>query len=327
MDLKIAIRAEGGINIGMGHVMRTLVLAKELSIKNKICYICKCSAKNKSGIFKIKRSGFEVFSFKKSILEVLPDIHADMLITDSYDVNEEYFIKTGQFVKYTAYIDDIDSFKYPVDLIINQNINALEFNYPQKYKLLGLKYLMLRNEFKNLPGKHIHEKVEDIMITMGGSDPVEFTKVLLKWIKNLEFNFHVVIGPSFRNVEYFKSLKFNNIKFYFNANMADVMRKCDAAISASGSSLYELLATGVPTIGIVIADNQCGISRKLADMDMIENLGWYYDLNEGRFKNSLAYLCSNYTLRKKRSIGGQKLIDGCGAGRIADFIESNFKNR
>ncbi|MEY8764938.1 MULTISPECIES: UDP-2,4-diacetamido-2,4,6-trideoxy-beta-L-altropyranose hydrolase [Clostridium] len=327
MDLKIAIRAEGGISIGMGHIMRTLVLARELSLKNKICYICKYSVENRSGILEIQRNGFKVSLFRQSILEVLPNIHADVLITDSYDVNEDYFMKTREFVKHTVYIDDIDSFNYPVDLIINQNINALEFNYPQKYKLLGLKYLMLRDEFRDLPKKHIHEKVEDIMITMGGSDPVEFTRTIVDWIKDLKFNFHVIIGPSFKNKEYFKNKYFKNMKFCFNADMADVMGKCDVTVSASGSSICELLASGVPVIGIVIADNQCGISQKLADMNMIENLGWYYDLNEGRFKNSLAYLCSNYTLRKKRSIGGQKLIDGCGAGRIADFIESNFKNR
>ncbi len=34
--MKIAIRAEGGFQIGMGHIMRTLALAKELAKANEV---------------------------------------------------------------------------------------------------------------------------------------------------------------------------------------------------------------------------------------------------------------------------------------------------
>ena len=39
--MKIAIRADGGSKIGMGHIMRTLVLAKELAKTNDVFYICR----------------------------------------------------------------------------------------------------------------------------------------------------------------------------------------------------------------------------------------------------------------------------------------------
>lgn len=322
--MKIAIRAEGGKSIGMGHIMRTLVLAGELSSNNEVCYICKYSLENESGIVKIEKSGFKVYTFKKEVLEVLSGIDIDVLITDSYDVDEDYFMQTRKYVKYTAYIDDIASFEYSVDLIVNQNINSLDFNYSQKYKLLGLKYLMIRDEFKNLPSKPIEKQVKDIMVTVGGSDPAEFTKVLIGWMMDLNFTFHVIIGPSFKNKEYFKSMNYDNIRFYFNPKMSDIMKKCDLAVSASGSSIYELLAVGVPALGVVIADNQLGISKKLKNMGLVENLGWYGDLDESSFKSRLIALCHNYALRKERSVRGQKLIDGLGARRIADFIEDNF---
>lgn len=322
--MKIAIRAEGGNNIGMGHIMRTLVLAGKLCLKNEVLYLCKNSIENKGGVLKIQKNGFKVVAFKDSVLEVLPSLNADMLITDSYDVNEKYFIDAKKYVKHTVYIDDINSFDYPVDLVVNQNINAEDLIYKQKYKLLGLKYLMLRDEFGNLPQKYISKHVKNIMITMGGSDPIEFTKVIVNWTKNLNFNFHVIIGPSFKDIEYFKNINLNNVTFYFNANMADVMEKCDLAVSASGSSIYEFLAAGVPCLSVVIADNQLGISKKLSEMNMVESLGWYSSLNESEFKNKLIALCNNYDLRKQRSIEGQKLIDGCGARRIADFLNSRF---
>lgn len=323
--MKIAIRVEGGELIGMGHVMRTLVLAGELSLNNEVCYICKYSLENENGIVKIESRGFKVYTFKKEISEVLSGIDVDLLITDSYDVDENYFEQAKKYVEYTAYIDDIASFECPVDLIVNQNINALDLNYSQEYKLLGLKYLMIRDEFKNLPPKPIEKQVKDIMVTVGGSDPAEFTKVLIRWMVDLNFTFHVIVGPSFKNKEYFKNIHYDNIRFYFNPRMSDIMKVCDLAVSASGSSMYELLACGVPVLGVVIADNQLDISKKLENMDLVENLGWYGDLDEGSFKSRLIDLCHNCSLRKERSVRGQKLIDGLGARRIADFIEHNFK--
>lgn len=324
--MKIAIRAEGGSNIGMGHIMRTLVLAKELSLNNEVFYICKNISENKSGIIEIEKNGFYVYYFEKNILELLTNIDVDILITDSYNVNKDYFIGIRKLVNYAIYIDDINSFDYPVDLVINQNINAEDFNYCQKYKLLGLRYLMLREEFRNIPRKFIKKQVSDIMITMGGADTVGFTKTIVNWIKNLNFNFHVIIGPSFKDIDYFRSMNFDNIKLYFNAKMIKVMKKCDLAVSASGSSIYELLASGIPSLSVVIADNQINISKKLSDLNIVDSLGWHCDLKKDKFEESLIRLCNNYDLRKHRSIKGQKLVDGFGGKRITDFIEKNFQN-
>lgn len=326
LNLKVAIRAEGGSTIGMGHIMRTLVLAKKLSLNNEVFYICKNISENKSGIIEIEKNGFYVYYFEENILELLTKIDMDILITDSYNVNEDYFTDIRKLAKYTIYIDDINLFDYPVDLIINQNINAENFSYCQKYKLLGLRYLMLREEFRSIPKKFIKKQVSDIMITMGGADTVGFTETIVNWIKNLNFNFHVIIGPFFKNIDYFKNMNFDNIKFYFNAKMIEVMQKCDLAVSASGSGIYEFLASGIPSLSVVIADNQINISKKLSDLNIVDSLGWHCDLKKGKFEESLIRLCNNYDLRKHRSIKGQKLVDGFGGKRIADFIENNFQS-
>ncbi|MBY6829020.1 UDP-2,4-diacetamido-2,4,6-trideoxy-beta-L-altropyranose hydrolase, partial [Clostridium botulinum] len=59
--MKIAIRAEGGFQIGMGHIMRTLILAKGLAKTNDVFYICKVdtplSSKYRPGIDKVKFEG------------------------------------------------------------------------------------------------------------------------------------------------------------------------------------------------------------------------------------------------------------------------------
>lgn len=325
--MKIAIRADGGCNIGMGHIMRTLVLAKELSRTNEVFYICRTdrplSDKYKRGIDKIKAEGFTVKTIREdSMLLDISDIKADLLITDSYDVDSLYFDDTKLIFSKTAYIDDMNFCKYNVDFLINQNINACDLNYSIDKKtklLLGSKYIMLREEFRNAPEKFIKEEPQDIMITVGGADPYHITEQILDYVKNLSYNFHVIVGTSFSNNN-FEIYEADNICFYYNANMNEIMKKCDAAISACGSTLYELASCSVPTLGIIIADNQQGIANKMSDIGAIKCVGWYNKLSKDTFLQDFSNLCNSYILRKEMSNKAKKIVDGKGVYRIVQEL-------
>ncbi len=326
----IAIRADGGSKIGMGHIMRTLVLSKELSKNNDVFYVCRVDKsltdKYKTGIEKIKSEGFYVKEIRENfILYDMKNITADLLITDSYAVNELYFDETKKMFNYTAYIDDMNLFYYNVDFLINQNINALDFKYKANDAtrlLLGSKYVMLRDEFRNVPHKNIKEKPENIMITVGGSDPNHITEHILNCIKPLKYNFHVIVGPSFEKDNNLKKFSGENIKLYYNGDMLKIMQKCDIAISASGSTLYELAACGVPTLGLIAADNQQGIAEKMDELGILINMGWYNKLPREVLINNITSFCDNFTLRKEISERAKCKIDGKGANRIVESLKA-----
>ncbi|KZL94102.1 UDP-2,4-diacetamido-2,4,6-trideoxy-beta-L-altropyranose hydrolase [Clostridium magnum] len=353
--MKIAIRADGGAKIGMGHIMRTLVLAKELrKHHNKVFYICRIdsedipsydaelchkflsdkikeigiSDKYKKGIEKITSEGFKVcFVREGHLLEDISTITADILITDNYNVDENYFNKTKTMFRKTTYIDDMNLYKFNVDFLLNQNVDAEDFNYKvndDTKLILGAKYIMLRDEFRDLPPKNIKPKAGDIMLTVGGSDPFYLTDKILSWVRDLEFNFHVVVGPSFEHGEHLKKYENNKIKLYYNANMYKIMEKCDIAISACGSTLYELAACGVPTIGIIIADNQAGIGKKLNSMGIIKNLGWYDKIDKEDFLINVNKLINDYELRRTISQRASNIVDVKGAERIAKILTGNI---
>ncbi len=209
--MKIAIRADGGSEIGMGHIMRTLVLAKELAKTNDVFYICKVdvplSSKYKQGIDKVKAEGFDIVTINENnILSELKNISSDCLITDSYDVNEQYFNLTKDMFKITGYIDDMNLYYFNVDFIINQNIGAEEYSYEvnKDTKLfLGTNYTMLRKEFRKNFNKNLKKEVQNVMITVGGGDPDGITNTICDYVKDLELKFHIVIGSSFKeeNIE------------------------------------------------------------------------------------------------------------------------------
>lgn len=297
---KIAIRADGGKNIGLGHIMRSVSLAKELNKTNEILFICRESnndiLKYEAGIKKIKENGFKVVNINEtSIIEEITKVqqeeNVDCLITDSYDVDENYFDAIKNIFKCTGYIDDINICRLNVDFILNQNINAKDIKYNTEPNnntklFLGPQFCLLRDEFRKKQNKNVKEKVNDILITVGGMDKDFNTLKIVDLTKKHNKTLHVVIGGAFED-KLIKKLEisageFSNIKLYRNANMSELMMKCDLAISASGSTLYELCAMQVPTIGIVVAENQKDIGKTLNDMEVIvgTNDMVYKDLNK-----------------------------------------------
>jgi len=323
--MDICIRADGGSSIGMGHIMRTLVLARELRKKHNVFYTCKAddplTDKYYAGIDFIAKQGFKVVKIdEKEIIKDLKNIKSDCIITDSYDVDEEYFNALKRIFRISGCFDDEKICEYyNVDFLINQNAYAFTFDYHVNKDtdlILGNKYIILREEFRNIPAPVINKDIKDIMITVGGSDNTNITGEIINSLKNSNFNMHVVIGPSFKHYDELKKNENERIRFYFNPKMSVLMTKCDIAISSCGSTLYELAACGTPTIGIVIVDNQLMAAEYMSKSGSII----YSDINDLLF--SIEEL--TYEQRKVMSISGKKLVDGLGVFRIIDKIEKRL---
>jgi len=333
--MRIFIRADGGEIIGLGHIMRMLVLAKELRKTNKVIFICKSSSsenslkkvdtnnystfdfrndKFKTGIEKVIENGFQVLIIREEhiiddIIELQKVYKADLIITDSYDVDEEYFNRLKAFFEINGYMDDVNKCKMNVDFIINQNINAEDINYKSNINkctklFLGTKYCLLREEFReNYNKKTIKEKTEDVLLTLGGMDRDYNTIKILNEIVSCNVNIHVAVGGAFDDKLikelYELSKDFCNLKVYENANMSALMKKCDIAISACGSTLYELCAMNIPIIGIIIADNQELVAKKMKEKFLIIEAYYIDELKEGNLKSSLNKLINDKKLRNE----------------------------
>lgn len=333
---KILIRADGGKNIGMGHIMRMLVLAKELRKSCKIIFLCKNNEDNKyiSGINKIKENKFCVRTIRETrsvedIIQIQKEEGADLLITDSYDVDEGYFDLMKKYFYKTAYIDDINICRINSDIIINQNINAMDYKYntyPNKdiKFFLGTEYLLLREEFRYFEEKHLNKKVKDIILTVGGMDDRYLTLKIIKSICEFDVNIHVIIGNAFEKSLVDKILETKTDKakiiLYKNAVMSDVMKKCDLAISGCGTTLYELGAMKVPIVGIVIADNQEKIATFMAKKNMIVNTNKLIFSDEKKFKEKIKMVINDYELRKTISDNLNKNINVRGATKLSSEI-------
>lgn len=127
----------------------------------------------------------------------------------------------------------------------------------------------------------------------------------------------MVLGNAFNksviNEVYKFSEEYKNIYPYENANMSELMKKCDIAISACGSTIYELCAMNVPSIGIIVADNQIEVGRVMVEEGMLSDIFSINNFKEDEFVNSIIALIENKTLRDRIQEKQKSVVDVNGA--------------
>lgn len=328
----ILIRADANEIIGAGHIMRCLAIAKAFeSYGEKALFV---TADHKADHL-ISENGFESVCINerwdkmdaRSTLVLVNKHHPNLLIVDSYYVSEQY-LKSLRRAARVAYVDDLNRQKWDVDYLINYNIYSNNYDYSyyddgDTHLLIGCNYVPLRNEFSNLPRHRIGD-VSNVMISTGGSDPENITEWLMETLCKTwdDICFHIVLGalnPRLNEIMG-KALTYDNVVLHVNErNMASLMLKCDIAVSASGSTLYELCACGTPTITYTLADNQKNAAETFEAKGIMLNAG---DCRENsRFTeiigDSIFTLISNRNKREEMSKRMKMVVDGKGAHRIA----------
>lgn len=333
------IRADGNQIIGSGHIMRCLSIAKALrTIGEDSIFI---TADNyPEGL--IRKHGFtnicldsDWANLEKESLQLDNLIltgNIKKLLIDSYYITPKYVDNIHNKTK-IAYLDDLENFSYAVDLLINYSISAEEDKYKHKYPftkfLLGTDFIPLREQFQGI--RHIYRnKVKDILITTGGSDSFNVTGKLIQGLRaNSQFNeinLHIIIGAF--NVHKEEILKLSNIHknicIYQNIDdMAALMSRCDMAISAGGTTLYELCACTVPIVAFTFADNQINGTKALGRHGLLYYAG---DIRINLDSCILGIIqkvqemAQNSYERKYMMEKMRCKVDGYGAKRIANEI-------
>lgn len=254
-------------------------------------------------------------------------------LLDSYYASERYVRAVRLFCK-IAYLNDFLMFQYPVDLMINYDVipdDALP-DYENAYQkaihtMLGAAYAPLRSQFQNRKIS-LRESASEVLVTTGGSDPYHFCLRFLEAMQETAFNLHIVIGSLNTDKDELYALAKNlpNIRLHENVtDMAALMDGCDLAVSAAGTTLYELCALGIPTISFTMANNQISAAKAFSDAGAIPCAG---DIRTScefvltAIRHFLTRMSENMAERAAAQESMHKLVDGNGAIRIAEAIKN-----
>lgn len=295
--MKIIIRTDASIKIGTGHVMRCLTLAHLLRGKGaEVTFICS-NAKGNLIEF-IEKQDYEVYKISgcrdykedgKYTSNILNSLSADLLIIDHYHIGLEWesIVKDQNKNIKIMVIDDLANREHVCDILLDQNYfkeyqNRYNYLVPMHCKkLLGPKYLLLRQEFYD--GNEPIEKkqsTKNILVFYGGSDPTNETLKVLQALNKVDCSKltpHIVVGlANVHNEKIRKICEERNYSYYLQIDyLSRLMQEADFALGAGGVTMWERCFLGLPSIVTIVADNQKESTQAAADFGAIWNLGWH----------------------------------------------------
>jgi len=310
MGKNILFRTDAGPAVGTGHVMRCLALAQALQ------YVGSSTVFLSATLPKVLRERFTREHCDCRTLTSTPyrkqdaqeteklagDIGAEWIVVDGYSFDAAYQKGIKDAGLKLLFMDDYGHCNhYEADIILNQNIYASENLYtsrePHTTLLLGTKYVLLRKEFHNSLSTGERVRVSgsrNILLTLGGLAPAELPVIQRALEK---------IGCSVRGTE-------------GSADMPSLMQWADMAISAGGTTVYELAYMGVPALLLIRADNQIKVVQGMADAGYAVNIGPIEHIQADRIAQELLGLLHNAGRRLHMSTTGRRLVDGEGAERV-----------
>ncbi len=320
MMKRILIKTDGNSKIASGHIRRCLSIAEIL--KEKGASVSFWFSDEESPDILHRFTG-DLISFP--YMTEPPAEKYEFLLLDSYSLDENDFPGYRKYAAKTGYIDDLCSFDPDVDLIINYDPDPPKDLYHAPVQLLGTAFAPLRKQFAG-PSIDIKENAERILISTGGTDPYRLLAGILK-NAGPSLQYIAVMGAVF-DEGYRSQLQQiadenKNITLCENvSDMAALMRSADIAVTAGGTTLYELCACGIPSIVFTMADNQLDFTEGFYKRNAI----WYE--GDARREPALISLIgsrinlilSDQDSRRIKSDTAHAMVNGTGSFSIADAI-------
>ena len=282
MKQNILIRADASASIGIGHIMRDLVLAKQFK-EAKVIFATQELEGNINQ--KIKEEGFAVeilaSNDRDELDKIIKKLDIDLLAIDHYEIgyhDERQLKMQNPTLKILSFDDTYE--RHYCDILLNHNICADESRYktlvPEWCELrCGTKWTLIRDEFK-LEKEIKREKVYDYFVAMGGADTANLTQQI---IEKLPASKKIVALTTTANNNLLQLQEFvkdyTNITLEINSNkIAKFLNQSKFSIITPSVIVHEVLFMGVDFLAIKTAENQEEIAKylKANQFALIENI-------------------------------------------------------
>lgn len=297
--MNIVFRVDGSTDIGLGHVMRCLALAKQVNERLDIIFLCQdlprqvaqmitdagvtlLSLGDDEFLINSTSAAERVLSSEKQkqharkcldlLLEVL-DGNIDLLVVDHYALSAPFCRAMRVRCDNIAVVDDLANRAHDCDVLIDQNFyNKLDTRYKglvpeHTHMLLGPQYALLRKEFYQQPT--VHRQNNHLVVCFGGSDPENLTSRTVDVLHTLfgqDYTADIVVGGAYANLDGLKEKLNDHPKMTLHHNisfLSQLMHHGSFMIGAGGTMHWERARTGIAGLVITIADNQIETTRCL----------------------------------------------------------------
>ena len=317
--MKVVFRVDSSAQIGSGHLMRCLTLARRFHKEKKaeILFLSRDLPGNLTEL--VLDQGYRLALLQriepeksctgyaswltvtqdedaKDCIEILHEkMPIDVLVVDSYAIDETWEKQIRPLVRKIFAIDDLANRKHDCDILLDQNFyldkdTRYQGLVPENCQLLlGPQHALLREEFYEAK-KHLRKRdgrIRNILVFYGGSDLTNETMKALRAIARIDgcgqLTVNVVVGASnpYRGEVKAFCQQYEFLHYYCQVdNLAEFMSEADLSLGAGGTTTWERCFLGLPTIVTAIAENQVKICEDCAIKKLIYYLGLWCTVYE-----------------------------------------------
>lgn len=305
--MRIALRADGGPKVGLGHLGRCAALAQAFRARGARPVFVEVDG---SCAAWVKGRGFP--------LGRLSDGPWDMLVADSYRFTPRDWRAMRGAARALVAIEDRSRRPAAADAVLNGLACARPSRPDDRRRVTGPRFMLLRREYWTpAPRRRTRPVVTDFLVTLGGgTDRGHLRAAADLAAKSFPLaTVHVVVPPLGRAP---RSLPPRARVHRAPKSLRPLLLRADAGLCAGGQTLCEFAAAGTPAVALELGPDQRANIRAFAAAGAALPAGRPVSGWERAARRVLAALTP--AKREAMSAAGPRLVDGRGALRAAEAL-------
>lgn len=331
--MKVLLRADASPKQGTGHVMRCLTLSEALVARGHEVLLMT----NESTIPWLEKKVDDANIQKIKVvqhtldIELINNIRPDWVVFDSYVISPAMISSLNSEYKTLAIIDG-DSRGIEASLYLDHNLGAeqIEWHPDVRNRLLaGSNYVLIRNAILDQLSmvSHTNNVAPHLVAVMGGSDPTGTIVKIATAVASISGNFTATFVVGEQWAESVKNIVRSRPGVEITAptsNLPSLFGKADIAISAAGTSAWELCTLGKPSLLLAVVDNQVESLEQLVDQQLVLGIDLTHKDNaevSSLVASRIEELINDEALRDRLSTRCMQIFDGRGKDRVVLEME------
>lgn len=327
---RILFVANAGPEVGGGHVMRCITLARALEERGADCaFACPPRVAALLEVFGPEIMREEATGLDPDdIADALTGVRFDAVVFDHYGLSREHHEALAKG-RTTLVIDDLADRPLAANLLLDSGPGRQPSDYAlltDAQLLLGPEFAPVRPEFAHLRNAALSRRggeVRRVLVTLGLTDVGGVTARVVERLRMrlADVTLDVVLGagaPSLPGLVKIASRDPRMILHIDSQDMANLILTADIAIGAAGSSIWERCVLGLPSAMLILAQNQQGAADALSEREAALVIDARADNLDSRLDRAIVRLLTDAPLRQRLSAASAAICDGLGAGRVAE---------
>jgi UDP-2,4-diacetamido-2,4,6-trideoxy-beta-L-altropyranose hydrolase len=353
--MTVLFRADASAEIGTGHVMRCLALAGAVKAQggdsvfacreipplladritadgHGLQYLIPSDGDNSAKGNDIPYAHWLKAPWQDDAVEtneIADEVSADWIVVDHYGLDADWEQAVAVNGRRVAAMDDLADRRHAVALLSDPSLVAKpharyrDLTPPGAQLQLGPRYAALRSEFAAAPPRITDASGDPMrfLIAFGGVDAAGMTRVAIEALAAIVQpgdHAHVVVGAAHegRAAIAGRCAELGWTCHVNSSRMGQLMAATDMAIGAGGSMVWERMAMGLPTIAVIVADNQRDQVNEAAALGLLVAME-QAEADAAALQAAIAALRADRKRREDMAASCRRRVDGDGARRIA----------